>query len=181
MNDDPRREPPDLVPARMVNEVLYCERLMYLEWAQGEFEDNFFTIEGKSVHRRTDGGTRPLPSEDDEAPRAVTSVWLSSERLGLTAKIDLVEVEGQRAVPIEYRGASDRLWRRARISQNGRSSACRRYCFASTATSATAPRSTSPVTAGACRFPLTTISLPPPLLPMSACARWPAVLCLLPW
>jgi hypothetical protein len=31
---------PDFVPARMVNEVLYCERLAYLEWAQGEFADN---------------------------------------------------------------------------------------------------------------------------------------------
>ena len=35
-----RAEPPALVPARMVNEVLYCERLMFLEWVQGEFEDN---------------------------------------------------------------------------------------------------------------------------------------------
>ncbi|APR87010.1 hypothetical protein A7982_12359 [Minicystis rosea] len=38
--------PPELVPARMINEVLYCERLCHLEWAQGEFEDNAFTVEG---------------------------------------------------------------------------------------------------------------------------------------
>ena len=25
-----------LIPARMINEVLYCERLVYLEWVQGE-------------------------------------------------------------------------------------------------------------------------------------------------
>ena len=36
--------PPDLVPARMINEALYCERLMYLEWAQGEFTDNEFPL-----------------------------------------------------------------------------------------------------------------------------------------
>jgi CRISPR-associated protein Cas1 len=35
----PRRLPivgsaPDLVPARMINEALYCERLLYLEWAR---------------------------------------------------------------------------------------------------------------------------------------------------
>ena len=53
--------PPDLVPARMINEALYCERLLYLEWAQGEFADNAFTVEGRVAHRRADqpGGTLP--------------------------------------------------------------------------------------------------------------------------
>ena len=55
----PRRLPlagasPDLVPARMINEALYCERLLYLEWAQGEFADNAFTVEGRVVHKRAD-------------------------------------------------------------------------------------------------------------------------------
>lgn len=38
-------DPPALVPARMINEVHYCERLMYLEWSQGEFADNAFTVD----------------------------------------------------------------------------------------------------------------------------------------
>jgi hypothetical protein len=42
-------DPPALVPARMVNEGLYCERLMALEWTQGEFADNAFTFEGRTV------------------------------------------------------------------------------------------------------------------------------------
>ncbi|MFO0762684.1 MAG: CRISPR-associated endonuclease Cas1 [Byssovorax sp.] len=124
--------PPALVPARMINEVLYCERLCYLEWAQGEFEDNVFTVDGRAVHRRADqpGGSLP-PLEggdaagaakgrgkkaddvDDEAdkpeprPYEARSVWLSSEKLGITAKIDIVEGEaGGRVLPIEYkRGA----------------------------------------------------------------------------
>lgn len=29
--------PPDLIPARMLNEFSYCPRLCYLEWVQGEF------------------------------------------------------------------------------------------------------------------------------------------------
>lgn len=48
-----------LVPARMINEVLYCERLMYLEWVQGEWADNAFTVDGKSVHRRVNARMRP--------------------------------------------------------------------------------------------------------------------------
>ena len=112
---------PDLVPARMVNEVLYCERLMYLEWAQGEFVDNHFTSEGRHVHRRADqrGGRLPPAEaartretdgdgeEPSEMPYTARSVWLSSRRLGLTAKIDVVEGHAAgRVVPIEYkRGA----------------------------------------------------------------------------
>jgi CRISPR-associated protein Cas1 len=95
----------------MVNEILYCERLFYLEWAQGEFDDNAFTVEGRSVHQRVDepGKTRKKPTPDaregeDERPYRSRSVWLSSDRLGVTAKIDVVDEESDgRAVPIEYK------------------------------------------------------------------------------
>lgn len=119
---------PDLVPARMVNEVLYCERLMYLEWVQGEFADNYFTVDGRAVHRRADTrakALRPTPtapstdtstsdSDDDddtlaaepeERPYTARSVWLSSETLGVTAKIDVVDVDetGRVVIPVEYK------------------------------------------------------------------------------
>ncbi len=120
--------PPDLVPARMVNELLYCERLMALEWVQGEFADNYFTADGRAVHKRADKPGRGLPEppeRDDEGdgkgtttpiprtapprtkgdePYQARSVWLSSERLGLTAKIDVVDVgQGGRVMPVEYK------------------------------------------------------------------------------
>lgn len=112
-------EPPVAVPARMLNEVLYCERLMYLEWVQREFKDNYFTVDGRNVHTRADaaGGRLPeLPRDDDEGgtetlgetPYRARSVWLTSESLGITAKIDIVEGdESGNVVPIEYkRGAA---------------------------------------------------------------------------
>ncbi len=115
-------DPPDLVPARMINEVLYCERLMYLEWAQGEFADNAFTVDGRAVHARADVPAGALPSvppagpteeqDDDEAPEpppyVARSIWLSSEALGITAKLDVVEGDASgRVIPIEYkRGAA---------------------------------------------------------------------------
>lgn len=114
--------PPDLVPARMINETLYCERLMYLEWSQGEFTDNVFTVDGRAVHARADAPSGALPpppaatdADDDEQdadpgppPYTARSLWLSSDKLGMTAKIDVVEGdEGGRVVPIEYkRGAA---------------------------------------------------------------------------
>lgn len=118
--------PPDLVPARMINEALYCERLLHLEWSQGEFADNAFTVEGRAVHWRADAPRGDLPppaiasndsseaaAEGDvetlvaERPYEARSLWLSSERLGITAKIDVVEGDAAgRVVPIEYkRGA----------------------------------------------------------------------------
>lgn len=97
------------VPARMINEVLYCERLMYLEWVQGEWADNYFTVDGKSVHKRADRAGRPLASvpPDDateaELPYTARSVWLTSNELRITTKIDVVDVEGGKVVPIEYK------------------------------------------------------------------------------
>jgi CRISPR-associated protein Cas1 len=97
--DEAHGEP--LVPARMINEAFYCERLLFLEWAQREWADNFFTAEGREAHARLDEGGGTLEG-DDGAPRAVRSLELSSDELGLTAKIDLVEAaEDGSVMPIE--------------------------------------------------------------------------------
>lgn len=82
---------PDLVPARMVNEMAYCPRLFFLEWVEARFADNADTVDGRYQHRVVDdqGGRLPDPAEVG-AVRA-RSVLLSSPRLGLVARIDLVE------------------------------------------------------------------------------------------
>jgi CRISPR-associated protein Cas1 len=96
----------------MINETLYCERLAYLEWAQGEFADNQFTVDGRYTHRRTDNAGGQLPPIADpnepqgaiDRPYKARSVWLSSESLGITAKIDVVEGDATGSVvPIEYK------------------------------------------------------------------------------
>lgn len=108
----PEHENPEFVPARMINEVLYCERLMYLEWVQSEWADNRFTVDGKAVHRNVDKRAQQLkvPANDDakvegkeQLPYTARSIWLSSERVGITTKIDVVDVDGDRVVPIEYK------------------------------------------------------------------------------
>ncbi len=93
-----------LVPARMVNEYQYCPRLAYLEWVQGEWADSADTVEGRHAHRRVnrDGGAMPAPQEVAEKLHA-RSVTLSSERLGLIARMDLIESEHGRVVPIDYK------------------------------------------------------------------------------
>jgi CRISPR-associated endonuclease Cas1/CRISPR-associated protein Cas4 len=99
----------------MVNEFAYCPRLAYFEWVDGVFADNADTVEGRFHHRQVDREpvrpTRRAADGDEQEPVLhQRSVWLSSERLGVTAKIDLVEGEvpspdGQPQVvtPVDYK------------------------------------------------------------------------------
>ena len=102
----PLPEDAPFLPARMVNEYVYCPRLAYLEWVQGEWAESADTVEGVHAHRRVDREDRPLPPADalGEADRPRTrSVTLSSRRLGLVARIDLVESDGESVVPVDYK------------------------------------------------------------------------------
>jgi CRISPR-associated protein Cas1 len=96
-------ELPDLVPARMLNEYAYCPRLFFLEWVDSLWASNADVAEGDRRHRRVDagGGAAPLPGEGDL--KAARSVELSSERLGITAKLDLVEGAGGAVVPVDVK------------------------------------------------------------------------------
>ena len=97
---------PDLVPARMVNEFAYCPRLSYMEWVQGEFADSADTVEGRFRHRRVDkeSGNLELMDDGDAAePIHARSVMLSNETVGAIARIDLVELAGHLATPVDYK------------------------------------------------------------------------------
>ena len=102
------------LPARMLNEFVYCPRLFYYEHVEGVFVDNADTVRGAAVHARVDKGTGALPaaqtvkanaeSDESDGDREgegsrtenekihSRSVTLGSERLGVIAKLDLVEM-----------------------------------------------------------------------------------------
>lgn len=122
-----------LLPARMINEYQYCPRLAYLEWVQGEWSESSDTVEGRHAHRRVDRPKGDLPraaassaqsaskpdsaltataeadsesirdSEDERERVHARSITLSSPRLGLIARLDLVEGEGNRVTPVDYK------------------------------------------------------------------------------
>ena len=95
-----------LLPARMINEYVYCPRLAYLEWVQGEWADSGDTVEGRARHKRVDspGGELPAPEDAETAERIhARSITVSSNRLGLIAKMDLIEGEGGRLTPVDYK------------------------------------------------------------------------------
>ncbi len=93
-----------LVPVRMINEWVYCPRLAFLEWVDGEWADSGDTEEGRRAHARVDagGGRLPAPGEAEERPDfAARSVTLASERLGIIAKMDLIEGEDGAVTPVD--------------------------------------------------------------------------------
>jgi len=94
-----------LIPVRMLNEYVYCPRLAYMMWVQGEFAHNADTVEGAIRHKRVDREGSALPTETKDEPEEIhaRSVSLSSEALGITAKIDLVEGAGSEVQPVDYK------------------------------------------------------------------------------
>ena len=96
----------ELVPARMVNEYVYCPRLFYIEWVQGEFRHSMDTVEGAVVHRRVDresGAFEVAEAVEPEEKWRARSVLLSAPRLGLIAKVDIVEGRGGKVRPVDYK------------------------------------------------------------------------------
>ena len=108
---------PETVPARMVNEYVYCPRLFYMEWVEGRFVTSDDVEEGLYVHRVVDEPSVKVPSSDDDlerfAGRTYRSVWLTSTSLGVSAKLDIVEVGPSGEVtPVDYKkGHPDRYGR----------------------------------------------------------------------
>src|SRR5690606_1388747 len=79
------------------------------EWVEGLFAHNTDTIEGAQRHEKIDARSDALPRPDDGPERFhARSVELTSDRVGIIAKIDLVEGIGSRATPVDYKRGAPR-------------------------------------------------------------------------
>lgn len=95
-----------LLPVRRLNEFVYCPRLFYLEWVDGEFKESADTLDGTIKHKRVDDESGAMPSADEGVEFHARSVMLSSDTHRLIAKMDLIDGKGQQATPVDYkRGA----------------------------------------------------------------------------
>ncbi len=98
--------PPDYLPARMLNEFVYCPRLFYYMWVENVFANNRETVEGSLRHAQLDqqeDGLLPAEELTDEDKLHSRSVQLSSDTHGLIAKLDLIEVAGGAVTPVDYK------------------------------------------------------------------------------
>lgn len=100
-------EPPEYLPARMLNEFVYCPRLFFYEWVEGLFAHSADTIDGANRHEKHDSREDELPEASGDVERIhARSVSLSSDVHGLIAKLDLIEGQGTEVTPVDYkRGA----------------------------------------------------------------------------
>lgn len=97
---------PDYLPARMLNEYVYCPRLFFYEWVDGVFVHSVDTVAGALRHEKLETREDELPPPHElvegSAGRS-RSVELASERLGVIARMDLVEITGDAVVPVDYK------------------------------------------------------------------------------
>ncbi len=97
---------PDQLPARMLNEFTYCPRLFYLEYVQQEWAHSADTLDGRFVHRRVDREEGRVPAAEDLSGQVrlhSRSVLVGSDALGATARIDLIETDEGRVIPVDYK------------------------------------------------------------------------------
>lgn len=102
---------PDYLPARMLNEFVYCPRLFFYEWVEGVFAHSADTVSGSLRHEKLaqrEDSLRTADEGENSEKLHARSVELSSDDARLLARIDLVEAEGRRAIPVEYKVGSPR-------------------------------------------------------------------------
>lgn len=101
----------EYLPARMLNEFVYCPRLYFYEHVQGVFAKNRETIEGELRHAKLDQGKGELTPAENLASDDVIhsrSVTLSSESYALIAKMDLIEAADGIVTPVDYKRGAPR-------------------------------------------------------------------------
>lgn len=97
---------PDYLPARMLNEFVYCPRLFYYMWVENVFAHNRETTEGALRHAKIDDredALAPAAELTDDDKLHSRSVTLSSDTHGVIAKMDLIEVAAGAVTPVDYK------------------------------------------------------------------------------
>ncbi len=99
----------------MLNEYVYCPRLFYLEHVQGLFRDNPDTIHGSFQHERSSQYGRKVrhkvekehtEEKKQQVPLFTKNLSLTSEKLGITGKLDAIEEDNNHYAPIESKNSA---------------------------------------------------------------------------
>jgi len=96
--------------------VAYCPRQFALIHVEQAWEENYFTAQGKVLHERVDAAE----PEQRGNVRFERSVSVHSQTLGITGKLDLLEIEGKsdkKYFPVEYKRGKPKVedWDRIQL------------------------------------------------------------------
>lgn len=104
-----------LVPLSALQHYAFCPRQCALIHNEQVWADNFFTAQGNVLHQRVDSGE----PETRRGVRFERGVLINAPRLGLTGKMDLLEVETStsRYTPVEYKRGKPKVesWDRVQV------------------------------------------------------------------
>ena len=106
----------DTLAISALQHYAYCPRQFALIHVEQAWAENRFTAEGKLLHQRVDSGA----AETRGMVRSERGVLLQSEKLGLTGKMDLLEVyrtDPPSYLPVEYKRGKPKVeaWDRIQL------------------------------------------------------------------
>src|SRR5438128_7298705 len=99
----------DPIPVRALNQVTYCPRLYYLQYVDCVMPTNEHVEAGLHDHRRVDDPRLAHRTRKEDDADKSRGVRLSSEALGLTGVLDVLEEKDGESCPAETKhGAAPR-------------------------------------------------------------------------
>ncbi|HEV3440890.1 MAG TPA: CRISPR-associated endonuclease Cas1 [Gemmata sp.] len=91
----------DPIPVRALNQVTYCPRLYYLQYVDAVVPVNEHVEGGLFDHRRVDSAELANKTRNDRGTATSRGVALSSETLGITGILDVIEEKNGDQYPVE--------------------------------------------------------------------------------
>ncbi|MEQ9355212.1 MAG: CRISPR-associated protein Cas4 [Coleofasciculus chthonoplastes F3-SA18-01] len=96
----------DYIPIASLNHYSYCPHRCWRMFCAGEFSENYYTIDGTSLHDRV----HTVGESQREEVWQVRAIWLKSQQYHLIGKSDLIESESGELYPVEYKRGRKGEW-----------------------------------------------------------------------
>jgi CRISP-associated protein Cas1 len=96
----------DPIPVRALNQVTYCSRLYYLQYVDCVMPVNEHVEGGLFDHRRVDDPDLKNKTRNDRGTATSRGIALTSEALGITGVLDVIEEKGGEQYPVETKHGS---------------------------------------------------------------------------
>jgi len=96
----------DPIPVRALNQVTYCPRLYYLQYVDCVMPTNEHVEAGLFDHRRVDSQELANKTRTDRGTGTSRGIALSSETLGISGILDVIEEKNGEQYPVETKHGS---------------------------------------------------------------------------
>src|ERR1051326_3769668 len=95
-----------MIPVRALNQVTYCPRLYYLQYVDAVMPTNEHVEGGLFDHRRVDDPDLAHKTRSHRGTATTRGAAPSSEALGNTAVLDVIEEKNGESCPVETKHGS---------------------------------------------------------------------------